>query len=100
MRVHVSLLVSGFALISVIVAGSALADGSWAGPGWYVEETATGFDATLFSGPYTDEARCKAALPADTDDYSYDCIDEETDPTTDSPPQTRTRATVTSGEAG
>jgi len=100
MRIHVSLLVSAFALISAVVSDPALADGTWTGPGWYVEETATGFDATLVSGPYADEAQCKAALPADTDDYSYECIEEETDPTTDSPPQNRTRATATAGEAG
>lgn len=69
------------------VAGIAHADASWTGPGWYVEETESGFDATLISGPYSDEDRCKASLPADTDDYSYYCENEETDPTAAQPPR-------------
>lgn len=75
-------------LISVAVAsGSAQADISWSGAGWYVEATEMGFDAALVSGPYTDEGACNAARPADNDDESYYCQYEGTDPNSEQPPR-------------
>ncbi|HEX2669062.1 MAG TPA: hypothetical protein VHP13_11875 [Gammaproteobacteria bacterium] len=69
------------------VSGPAQADVSWTGPGWYVESTETGFDSSLVSGPYADKGQCESARPADTDDYSYDCEYESTDPDAATPPR-------------
>ncbi len=65
------------------------ADGSWTGPGWYLEESESGFDETLLSGPYADEAGCNAVRPADNEDYNYYCEYEGTDPTVPKPPRVR-----------
>jgi len=78
-------LACAFVLAGVLMS-PAQAEGSWTAPGWYVEETSMGFDETLVSGPYADEAQCKAALPANTDDYDYDCNYEGTDPSASEPP--------------
>ena len=85
MRIHLWSILAGLALAGV-TSSTAQADVSWSGAGWYVEATATGFDSSLVSGPYASEEACKDALPADTDDYSYICEDEETDPDAGSPP--------------
>lgn len=85
MCTHSCLVFTGLVLAGV-TAGPARADVSWSGPGWYVEATESGFDATLVSGPYADEDRCNAARPADTDDYSYYCDYEGTDPSVVNPP--------------
>lgn len=88
MRARPWLITAGLFSATALLPVTAAADGSWTGPGWYVEMTESGFDATLVSGPYGDEAGCKAALPEDTADYSYYCEDEETDPTVEHPPRT------------
>lgn len=85
MRTHSCLIFTGLALAG-ISSGPAQADVSWTGAGWYVEATATGFDSSLVSGPYADQDQCKAAQPADTDDYSYTCEYEGSDPDAASPP--------------
>ena len=73
-------------LIGAVASSGARAEVSWGGPGWYVESTATGFDTELVSGPYAEQSDCDAALPADTDDYSYACSYEINDPSDDDPP--------------
>jgi hypothetical protein len=77
---------AGLVLGGFLAAAPASADVSWTGPGWYVEATATGFDSSLVSGPYDDQGACDAARPADTDDYSYDCGYEGSDPDAGGPP--------------
>ena len=77
----------------LVLAGAAFspaqADISWSGPGWYVEATATGFDSSLVSGPYAEHDECEAAQPENTDDYSYDCEYEGSDPDANAPPKSR-----------
>jgi hypothetical protein len=86
MHVRGRWLIAGLALLGV-VSGPAQADVPWTGPGWYVESTETGFDLFLVSGPYADKDQCESARPADTDDYSYDCEYESTDPDAAIPPR-------------
>lgn len=81
--------VSAGLVLAGITPDLAQADGTWTGAGWYLEESATGFDETLVSGPYADEAACNAIRPADSSDYSYFCEYEGTDPTVPKPPQIR-----------
>lgn len=75
---------SWWALVMLATAGAlscpAQADISWSGAGWYVEALSGFFDFELISGPYASEEACKTALPADTEDTSYMCSDEEQDP--------------------
>ena len=71
---------AGLTFAAVLASSPVSADVAWTGPGWYVEATATGFDSSLVSGPYDDQGACEAARPADTDDYSYDCEYEGSDP--------------------
>ena len=87
MRAHLLPLVSGLVLAGAVASAPARAEGSWTGPGWYVEGSQLGFDSTLISGPYSTEAECKAAQPADDNDYAYDCEYEQTDPTVSPPPK-------------
>ncbi len=73
-------LAAGFVLAAALASVPAEADVAWTGPGWYVEASATGLDTELVSGPYADEATCKANQPADDDNYMYDCEYETSDP--------------------
>ncbi len=82
---HWSVMVA-LVLTGVLAAGSARAEVSWGGPGWYVEGTQIGLDTTLISGPYSSEQECKAAQPADDNDYAYGCFYETSDPSDDAPP--------------
>lgn len=89
MRIRGWWLFAGLALAGA-TSSPAEADGSWTGPGWYIEESETGFfDETLVSGPYGDEDACNAVKPADDRDYSYFCVYEGTDPTVPEPPRER-----------
>lgn len=85
MRAHQRSMVVAFVLLAA-ASGGASAEVSWGGPGWYVEGTQIGLDTTLISGPYPSEAECKAAQPADDNDYAYSCEYETSDPSDDSPP--------------
>ena len=78
--------VVGALFLAGALADSASAEVSWGGPGWYVEGTEIGIDTTLISGPYSTEDDCKAAQPADDNDYAYGCFYETSDPGDDGPP--------------
>lgn len=76
-------LAAGFLLAGFIASAPVAADVSWSGTGWYVEESAIGYDVELISGPYSSEADCNAAKPPDDDTTgdSYSCDYESSDPT-------------------
>lgn len=76
----------GALFLAGALVNSASAEVSWGGPGWYVEGSQIGFDTTLISGPYSTEDECKAAQPADDNDYAYGCYYETSDPSDDGPP--------------
>ena len=86
MRTRLWSLAGSFVLAGMLAAMPAAAEVAWGGPGWYVEGSQIGLDTTLISGPYSSEAECKAAQPADDSDYAYGCFYETSDPTGDSPP--------------
>lgn len=79
MNTRLCISVAGLILAGVFVSAVVEADVAWTGPGWYVEATSMGFDYTLYSGPYADEATCNANKPADNNDYGYVCLYEQTD---------------------
>lgn len=86
MRLRIGWIFTGLALIAA-ASSPAQAGPIWTGPGWYLEETESGFDETLISGPYADEDACNAVRPPDNQDYNYLCEYEGTDPTVAPPPQ-------------
>lgn len=89
MRTRSWSLAAGFLLAGLIASGPVAADVSWSGTGWYVEGSVSGMDIELMSGPYSSQADCEAAQPADTDTYHYVCSYETSDPTDDGPPRRR-----------
>lgn len=60
MRMLLWISIAGFGLMGMVA--SASADVNWSGAGYYLGESAMGFDLELISGPYSNEADCKAAL--------------------------------------
>lgn len=60
------------------------ADTKWSGPGYYVVESDELFGAGLASGPYSNEADCKAAVAAlpqqEQEEEAAGCAYEASDP--------------------
>ena len=61
----------GLSLCAIVLAMAlpARADVSWAGAGWYITYTETGFDIELSNGPFASQTDCQDARAAD---HSHD----------------------------